>query len=359
MGQMIEIDGSHGEGGGQILRTSLALSALTGTPVRINRIRSSRKTPGLKPQHLISAQAAAQICGGRLVGAQPNSTELRFKPGKVRAGRHAFDVGTAGSVSLVLQTLLPPLAFCGNPSRILVKGGTHVAWSPTADYLRDVFLPTVTTMGLRAKLHIRRSGFYPIGGGEVEAIVEPSSGPLKPLRVKERGPLKFLRVISTVAHLPISIADRQLNRATHRLAEQGLVPKGETGTVEAPGKGSFCFIRADFENVGAGFSSLGELGKRAEQVADEAVEDFLEYWKGQGALDQHLADQVVLYMALAEGESVVTVSEVTEHLTTNIWVIEQFLPIKYSLEEDPSGRGGTLRVTGAAFRGPRDEKEKS
>jgi RNA 3'-terminal phosphate cyclase (ATP) len=355
---MIEIDGSHGEGGGQILRTSLSLSVLTGTPVRIRRIRSSRKPPGLKPQHLISAQAAARICGGRLVGARPNSTELRFHPGKVRAGRHAFDVGTAGSTSLILQTLLPPLAFCGNASRILVKGGTHVAWSPPADYLRDVFLHTIATMGLRVTITIHRAGFYPIGGGEVEAIVEPSPATLKPLRIKERGRLKSLRIISTVAHLPLSIAERQLNRAMNRLAEQGLAPQGETGTVESPGKGSFCFIRADFENVRAGFSSLGELGKRAERVADEAAEDFLGYWNDPGALDHHLADQVVLYMALAEGESMVTVSKVTEHLKTNIWVIEQFLPVKFSLEEDHSGRGGTLRVTGTAFHGPRDDKEK-
>jgi len=355
---MIEIDGSHGEGGGQILRTSLSLSVLTGTPVKISRIRSSRKTPGLKPQHLISAQAAARICGGRLIGAQPNSTELRFHPGKVQAGRHAFDVGTAGSTSLILQTLLPPLVFGGSASRILVKGGTHVAWSPPADYLRDVFLHTVSTMGLRATITIHRAGFYPVGGGEIETMVEPSPAPLKPLRIKERGRLKSLRVISTVAHLPYSIAERQRNRATNRLTEQGFAPQGETGTVESPGKGSFCFIRADFENVRAGFSSLGAIGKRAERVADEAAEDFLGYWNDPGALDRHLADQVVLYMALAEGESIVTVSEVTEHLKTNIWVIEQFLPVKFGLEENPSGRGGTLRVAGTAFRGPQDDKEK-
>jgi len=351
---MIEIDGSHGEGGGQILRTSLSLSVLTGIPVRIDRIRSSRKAPGLKPQHLISAQAAAQICGGRLDGARPNSTELRFHPGKVQAGRHAFDVGTAGSTSLVLQTLLPTLAFCKSASRIFVNGGTHVAWSPPADYIRDVFLRTVATMGLQAKLSVRRWGFFPIGGGEIEAIVEPSPAPLKPLRITERGRLKFLRVVSTVANLPLSIAERQLNRAMNRLTEQGLAPQGETGTVESPSKGSFCFIRADFENVRAGFSALGAIGKRAERVADEAVEQFIGYTTDAGALDHHLGDQVVLYMALAKGESIVTVSDFTEHLKTNIWVIEQFLPVKFSLEEYPSGRGGTLRVTGTAFRGRRN-----
>jgi RNA 3'-terminal phosphate cyclase (ATP) len=169
----------------------------------------------------------------------------------------------------------------------------------------------------------------------------------------ERGRLKSLRVISTVARLPLSIAERQLKRATQRLAERGLAPRGETGTVESPGQGSFCFIRADFENVRAGFSALGELGKRAERVADEAVEDFIGYWNGPGALDRHLADQAALYMALAEGESMVTVSEVTEHLKTNLWVIERFLPVTFALEENLSGRGGTLRVTGTAFRGRR------
>jgi len=348
--KMIEIDGSHGEGGGQILRTSLALSILTGKPVRLHHIRSRRKAPGLKPQHLLSARAAAQICGGRLVGAELNSTELRFDPGGVQPGRHVFDVGTAGSTGLILQTLLTPLAFAEGPSRIRMKGGTHVPWSPPADYLQEVFLPTVARMGIHAKLNLHRAGFYPIGGGEIETAVEPASVPLKPLRIEERGHLKTLRVISAVAHLPLSIAERQLSRATNRLAEQGLAPQGEIRTVESPGKGTYCFILAEFENVRAGFSALGKIGKRAEQVGEEAAENFLLYRNGRGALDPHLADQVVLYMALAKGTSVATVSEITEHLKTNLWVIEQFLPMKFELEKDPAGGGGTLRMAGTAFR---------
>lgn len=351
---MIEIDGSHGEGGGQILRTSLTLSALTGKPVRIRHIRSGRKTPGLKPQHLMSAHAAAQICGGKLVGAEPGAGELRLYPGRIKPGRYTFDVSTvtvsAGSTSLILQTVLLPLAFAGSASRVLIKGGTHVAWSPSADYIRDVFLPALAPMGIWAKMKIHRAGFYPIGGGTIEAVVEPAPVPLRPLRIEERGKLKRLRVISAVANLPLSIAERQMNQAINLLTEQGLAPQGETRTVESPGKGTFCFILAEFENVTAGFSALGEIGKRAEQVADEAVEGFLRYWNGRGALDHHLADQMVLPLALADGESVVTVAEVTNHLKTNLWVTAQFLPVKLVLKEDPDG-GGSLLVAGAAYEG--------
>ena len=349
----IEIDGSYGEGGGQILRTSLTLSILTQRPVRIHRIRASRKSPGLKPQHLMSAQAAAQICGGRLEGAGLGATELSFYPGSVRAGQYTFDVaaraGSAGSVSLIFQTVLLPLGFARAASHIVFKGGTHVPWSPTADYLRDVFLPTVAPIGAEAKLEIPVAGFYPVGGGRLDVTVHTFRCPLKPMQIKERGELKRLWISSAVANLPLSIADRQLNRAIGRLAEHGLAPRGESRSVDSPGKGAYCFILAEFEKIRAGFTALGAIGKRAEQVADEAVEDFLGFRDQPGALDLHLADQVVLFTALAEGESEVTLSEVTEHLKTNIWVIEQFLPVKFDLTEDSAGSGKTFRVRGAGF----------
>lgn len=351
---MIEIDGSYGEGGGQILRTSLALSVLAAKPVRIHRIRAGRKAPGLKPQHLMSAQAVAQICNGRLVGAALGATEVCFYPGRIQPGRYTFDVSrltaSAGSTSLIFQTVLWPLVFSGAASQITLKGGTHVPWSPPADYIRDVFIHAVAPMGIQVKMSILRRGFYPIGGGELEIIVEPSQIPLKPLRIEERGKLMHLRVISMAANLPLSIAKRQLDRTITRLTEHGLTPQGKTQIVESLGKGTFCFILAEFEHVRAGFSALGEIGKRAEQVADEAVEAFLLFWNGQGALDRHLSDQVVLPMALADGESVATVAEVTDHLKTNLWATEQFLPVKFILKKDPIGDSGSLRVTGTAYR---------
>lgn len=346
----VEIDGSYGEGGGQILRTSLTLSILTQRPVRIHHIRVGRKAPGLKPQHLMSAQAAAEISGGRLVGAGLNVTELSFYPGRVQAGRFSFDVGakagSAGSVSLILQTVLLPLGFAKTGSRVILKGGTHVPWSPPADFLHDVVLPTVARMGVEVKLEVPVYGFYPMGRGIMEVTVDPFRHPLKPLRIKERGELKRLWVSSVVANLPLSIADRQLNRAISRLAEHGLTAHGMSRSVDSPGKGTYCFILAEFEHIRAGFSALGAIGKRAEQVTDEAVEAFIRFQNRSGALEHHLSDQVVLFMAVAEGESEVTLPEVSNHLKTNIWVVEQFLPIKFDLTDDSVSGQAVLRVRG-------------
>ncbi len=354
--ELIEIDGSHGEGGGQILRTSLTLSILTGKPLRIYRIRAGRKEPGLKPQHLMSAHAAAQISGGKLMGAELGSTELLFYPASIRPGNYTLNVASlkasAGATTLIFQTIFLPLGFAASPSHTVLKGGTHVPWSPPADYIQQVFLPTVGSMGIQIKLKNPVKGFYPIGGGILEATIAPIQTPLKPLKIQKRGEFRRIRILSTVANLPLSIAKRQLDRVMALLAEEGLQAQCETQTVESPGKGTFCFIQAEFEHVRAGFSSLGAIGKRAEQVADEAVEGFLKFFYGHGALDPHLADQVVLCMALAEGESTVTLAEVTDHLKTNIWVIEQFLSVKFNLKQDPTSNAHNLHVSGMAWKIP-------
>jgi RNA 3'-terminal phosphate cyclase (ATP) len=350
---MIEIDGSHGEGGGQILRTSLSLSVLTGKSVKIHHVRSGRKKPGLKPQHVISAHAVAHISGGRLGGAELESKELTFHPGRIKPGDYNFDVTTlkasAGSAGLIFQTLLAPLAFAGGASRVIIQGGTHVTWSPPADYLREVFLPAVAAMGLQVKMEINRHGFYPIGGGILEVLVTPLHLPLAPLWIEERGDLKKLSVVSKVANLTSSIGQRQLDRAMTRLTKWGSKLHGKTQIVESSGKGTFLFVLAEFDRVRAGFSALGEIGKRAEEVADEAVDAFLRFWNAQGTMDPYLADQLILYMALAQGVSAVTFSKMTDHLKTNIWVIEQFLPLKFIIEEDPAG-SGRVTVSGVGFR---------
>jgi RNA 3'-terminal phosphate cyclase (ATP) len=347
---MIEIDGSYGEGGGQILRTGVALSILTGKSVRFFNIRANRKPPGLKTQHQMSIQAAAALCGAKVEGAALGSTILTFRPGPVQPGEYHFDVSTlrssAGSITLIFQTLLPILSFAERPSRLILQGGTDVPWSPPADYLRAVFLPTLSPMGIQVEMEIAERGFYPIGGGRIEALVHPAALPLRPLRIDERGPLKRLRIDSAVANLPRGIAERQLASAMDLLKREGFDPEREIDFAPSPGKGTFCFILAEFERVRVGFSSLGALGKRAERVGEEAAHAFLHYAARQGALDPHLGDQVVLYMALAEGRSVITIAEVTEHLRTNIWVIEQFLPVRFDLREDR----GKVEVEGVGFR---------
>ena len=302
----------------------------------------------------MSAQAAAEICGGRLTGAELGATELSFYPGHVRAGRYNFDVGakagSAGSVSLILQTVFSPLGFAQSSSKIGLKGGTHVPWSPSADYIHDVFIPTVASMGLKAKLEVPVCGFYPVGGGVMNVTIDPLHHPLKPLWIKERGGLKRLWISSAVANLPLSIADRQLNHMVRRLAEYGLTSQGKSLSVASPGKGTFCFILAQFDCIRAGFSAIGAIGKRAEQVADEAAEAFIRFQNRSGALDSHLADQIVPLMAIAEGQSAVSLSTLTDHLRTNIWVVEQFLPAKFVLSEGPDGKEGDLMVTGVGLR---------
>lgn len=309
--------------------------------------------PGLKPQHILSAVAASRVTGGELTGAAPGSRELIFKPGPLKHGSHAFDVSeikaSAGSASLVFQTVSLPLSFAPGRSELTIKGGTHVEWSPPAEYIKEVFLPTASRMGMVADLHNPVRGYYPAGGGEIRSTIIPSKVPLRPLCAAERGPLVMVRVWSTVSNLPLSIAARQLDRVGARIESLGLPLERKKYEAPAFGKGSFVLILAEYENIVAGFSALGAIGKKAETVADEAADRFLSYFHKSGALDPHLADQVAALMALAQGESLVTVSEVTGHLITNIRVIEEFLPVKFTLE-GAKGTEGRLRVNGCAFR---------
>lgn len=277
--------------------------------------------------------------------------ELEYLPGRIKPGRYSFDVGTAGSTGLIFQTVLPALLFAGGPSSVIIRGGTHVPWSPAPEYLEEVFLRAMRPMGLEVPLRTRSRGYYPAGGGLIEADVSPVSKPLSPLRVEERGRLKRLGVLSAVSNLPLSIAERQLKAAVSALRE--FSAHIEPRAFEAPsgGRGTSLFVLAEFENIRAGFTSLGARGKRAEAVGREAAEGFLSYMRKRGALDRHLSDQIALYAALAGGTSFFTVSEVTRHLHTNIHVIGKFLPVRFHVEGVPGG-DGSVRVEGASFIGP-------
>ncbi|MBI5745457.1 MAG: RNA 3'-phosphate cyclase [Nitrospirae bacterium] len=348
MEQGIKIDGGYGEGGGQILRSALALSSLTKRPMEVHNIRKGRKNPGLQPQHLTSVLAAQKIASADISGAALGSQHLRFLPKGIQGGNYSFDVsekkGSAGSVTLVLQTILLPLSLAIRGSTIGIIGGTHVPWSPSFQYLDHIFLPVAKRIGLDIRLTLERWGFYPKGGGKVEAEVLPA-GSFSAIDIKERGDLKRIWGVSATSNLPRSIAERQRDQAVTILKGRGFAP--QIDIVEAPsiGQGTFLILITEFENSIAGFSSLGARGKRAEKVGEEAATAFLDFYQSGAALDPYLADQLLPYLAIAKGESIITTSRISRHLLTNIWVIEQFLPVKF-IVEGKEGEPGKITVSG-------------
>lgn len=348
----IRIDGSYGEGGGQILRTALALSAVVRKPIEIANIRKARPKPGLQPQHLTSVNAAARICSAVVEGAALSSTGLSFLPGATRGGDYSFDVsdikGSAGSTSLIFQTIVLPLLFAERQSTITLMGGTHVPWSPTFHYLKQVFLPMLSIMNAEVELNIEQWGWYPRGGGRVAATVTPCRG-FRAITFRERGNLKRMAGVSAVSNLPFSIADRQRAHAVRTLLQNGIESDIEIVTAPSIGKGTLLFLLAEFEHAKAGFGGLGAIGKRAEAVADEACSGMLRHLAAGGALDPHFADQVVPYLALASGESEFTTSSITRHLLTNIWVVKQF--INRDIQVDGrEGNAGSVRITPAELK---------
>jgi RNA 3'-terminal phosphate cyclase (ATP) len=339
---MVEIDGSTGEGGGQVLRTALSLACVLGRPLRMRNIRRGRERPGLMPQHLACVRSAAALTGARVEGDEWGSLSLDFRPGPPRPGTYRFDIGTAGSASLVLQCVLPPLLLAEGHSEVVVTGGTHVPLSPPFDYLAGVFLPALGELGLRARAELRSHGFYPRGGGEVRASVA-GGGKVRSRHFLEPGDLVELSGRSGVANLPLSIADRQAGALREALG--GLRPSMETVEVAARGPGTFVFLLARYQHAVAGFAALGRKGKRAEAVGREAAQEFLAHHRSGAALDPYLADQAVLYLALAEGLSRFTTSRITSHLRTNLEVIRAFTGAEYEIEEPL-----TVTVEGVGFR---------
>jgi RNA 3'-terminal phosphate cyclase (ATP) len=350
---ILRVDGAQGEGGGQILRAALALSAIRQIPVEIHSIRARRKVPGLQAQHLTAVTALGQITAARVEGATVGSRRVLFAPGPIRPGEYRFDVGTAGSTALVLQASLFPLALAGGPSRMVLTGGTHVPWSPPAHYLSQVLFPVLDQMGLSARLQLDRWGFYPRGGGRVVVEVEGRGDPRPTALLRREGGMR-LHGVSAVANLSRGIAERQRERALRRLEAEGLHADISVSEVEAHGAGTFLMLVADAGGLPAGFSALGERGKPAEQVADEAVNGLLEFLKADAGCDPHLADQLVLPMALAAGTSRLTTSRVTQHLLTTVRIAQQVLgcPVQVGGEEGNPG-GITIEGSGAGGGGAR------
>ena len=340
---MIRIDGSHGEGGGQILRTALSLSALLGLPVTIENIRSNRPKPGLRPQHLTAVKALKEICGAEVEGLAIDSRRIVFIPGRIKPGNYFFDVGTAGSVTLILQALLLPLALAPGPSRITLRGGTHVPWSPPHHYLAEVFLPTIGLMGIETAVRLQKWGWYPKGGGELESEILPTER-LNPLVLEKPWEPEEVKVLCASANLPRHILERERKTIEALLQERRVTARFEIQEVPSIGQGNLVFITARKGPAAAGFSSLGAKGKPAEQVAEETVQAFLSFLDSGAAVDEHLGDQLLLYLALAPGRSEILVQGVSSHLQTNFWVVNQFMPSQLILKEE-QGLGRVTKIT--------------
>ncbi len=352
---MLTLDGSYGEGGGQVLRTALTLSAITGQPVHIEHIRAGRKKPGLRPQHLTAVRAAAAVCGACLERDELGSQTLAFTPGgPPHPGEYTFDVaeaaqgGSAGSVGLVLQTVLLPLALGEGQSHLTIRGGTHVPWAPPVSYLTDVFLPTLARMGIQAQIELTRWGFYPAGGGEIRVQIQ-GKATLNPIQLTQRGELRRVWGTAAVMNLPAHIPQRMANRAHNVLAEAGIGAQVEPRRLRGAGPGAGIFLFAEYgsadENVAAGFTAYGRKGLPAERVAEAACESLLAHHHSGEPTELHLADQLALPMALAQGKSQVTTSQISQHLLTNAWVVGQFLPQDFEIRGE-QGSPGTIVAKG-------------
>lgn len=331
---MITLDGSHGEGGGQIVRSAITLSTITGIPVLIEQIRARRNTPGLRHQHVTAIRAAAELCGADTDGVEVGSPEIFFEPGgPVQAGEYEWGVGTAGSTTLVLQTILLPLVLAEGQSSVTVHGGTHVPNSPSGHYLRDVYLPVLLSMGAHVEIYMDCYGWTPEGGGTIQAHVT-GGGPLKGVDMHKRGPVERVFGTAVGCNLPSHIPQRIANRATNLLSEFDAPVDIRPQRTRSISTGAGIFLAVEYANGRGGAGVLGRRGMPSEAVAEKAITILLGFHDSNTAADRHLADQLVLPLALAEGASMLSVEAITLHLRTNLHTVRAFLDRAIDLDED-------------------------
>ena len=346
---MLEIDGSQGEGGGQIIRSSLALSLLTGTPVLLNNIRAKRKNSGLARQHLVAVQAAVELGSAEYRGAALGSSTLWFEPKTVKPGEYTFRIGTAGSASLVLQTILAPLLLAEGPSSLTIEGGTHNPWSPPFDFLQRVYLPLIERMGPRVVARLERPGFFPAGGGRVVVSVQPSPQ-LHGFELLERGEITATRARVVLANLPPHIAQRELDTVVKKLRWRR--DQCSIDEVQAAGPGNIVLLEVESEHATELFTAFGRLGVRAEQVAREAIAEVEAYLATDAPVGPHLADQLLLPLGISawqaaqrgdtNGGGSFRTLPLTDHSTTHIEVLRTMLGVQIDVE--PTGDDGTCTV---------------
>lgn len=334
---MITLDGSYGEGGGQMLRSALALSMWTGQPFTMHNIRANRSKKGLLRQHLTAVKASQQICNAQVTGAELNSQQLSFIPNTINSGDYKFEIGSAGSATLVLQTVLPALLKGQTKSTVVITGGTHNQSAPPADFLQYAFLPLLAKMGINVTLTIRKHGFYPAGGGELVVEIEPCTQ-LSALYLYQRGEPKSAYAQSLICSLPIHIAERELNTVKEKMGwtDEQL----ELRSIRAMGQGNVLLLVVEDEHVTNMFSGFAEHGVSAEKVAALTCKQAQHFLTSEAAVDEYLADQLLLPMALV-GAGGFSSTHISPHCESNMAVIQQFLPTQFCLEQ----QAHALKVT--------------
>jgi RNA 3'-terminal phosphate cyclase (GTP) len=340
---MITIDGK--EAGGQILRTALGLSAITRKAIKIINIRGGRTEGGLKTQHLQGVLAVAQLCGAEVKGAYLGSKEMEFIPKKIEAKELNIKISTAGSIALLFQSLQIASAFTSNTVTISIKGGsTASAWSPTMHYVQNIFLPIVQKMGYNAEIKIIQEGFYPKGGAEVKIKVYPIKK-LSPIQLTQRGEVKKIKGISIAGSLPKSVAERQTTSAKEILEEKGYEVEIESKALNTFSPGTSITLWAECENSILGADNIGKKGVPAERIGEECAKELIKSIESEAALDKFMADQILPFIALAEGKSRIKVEEITEHCATNMKVCEIMLGVKFLVDEKEK----IIEVNGIGF----------
>jgi RNA 3'-terminal phosphate cyclase (ATP) len=331
---LVKIDGSHGEGGGQILRTAISLSAISGKPIEVTNIRANRTNPGLRPQHLAGIKIIADLFHAKSENLKVGAEWIRFSPSdKFEGGSIKFDIGTAGSIPLILMTVVPAVSLSNNSLQIEVTGGTDVKASPTIDYIKHIVAKSYLSIGPKFSVDVLKRGYYPKGGGVVQCTVKPCKTPstIELLATRHLEP----KIISVCSQLPVHVAKRQISSALIALEKKDIRCSNYTASIEtsiSPGSSILVYSAADF-GLYVGGDSIGELGKRAESVGTEAAMRFLDSTLAQATVDPFLADMLVLPLALSKGRSRYRVARVTQHLLTNLHIVSEIVRCKYSIEQ--------------------------
>jgi RNA 3'-terminal phosphate cyclase (ATP) len=342
---LIKIDGSQGEGGGQILRTAISLSAITGKPIEVSNIRANRTNPGLRPQHMAGIRIIADLFHAKSENLKVGAEWIRFSPSdKFEGGSIKFDIGTAGSIPLILMTVVPAVSLSNNSLQIEVTGGTDVKASPTIDYIKHIVAKSYLSIGPKFSVDVLKRGYYPKGGGVVQCTIKPckTPGTIELLATEYLEP----KIISVCSQLPIHVAKRQISSALIALEKKDIRCSNYTASIEtsiSPGSSILVYSASDF-GLYVGGDSIGELGKRAEAVGTEAAMRFLDSTLAQATVDPFLADMLVLPLALSKGRSRYRVGRVTQHLLTSLHVVSQMIGCKYSIEQQQQQQGGSYIV---------------